>query len=94
MSTTTTTISTLAAVPSSTRFTTYDLALASYLKALGYRLLDVERESGGRCLFVFADRVSRSRDVASFFDETGMVAALKYSEAMRLLKARVYGSAR
>jgi hypothetical protein len=39
---------------------------------------------------MFTDRPSRKGDIAAFFDETGRVAALKYAEATRLLKARIY----
>ena len=72
------------------RFETHDLALAAYLRCLQYPLIDVRRENGGRCVFVFIDRPSRKGDTAAFFDETGRVAALKYAEATRLLKARIY----
>jgi Domain of unknown function (DUF5659) len=71
-------------------FETYDLPLAAYLRCRDYPLLDVRREAGGRCVFVFPDRPSRITDVAAFFDETGTVPALKYAEATRLLKARIY----
>jgi hypothetical protein len=71
-------------------FETHDLALAAYLRCREYPLLDVRRENGGRCVFVFTDRPSRKGDIAAFFDETGHVAALKYAEATRLLKARIY----
>jgi Domain of unknown function (DUF5659) len=77
-------------VLSSRRFETYDLALAAYLRCRQYALLDVHREHGGRCVFVFADRPTRPHEVASFFDETGTVPALKFAEATRLLKARIY----
>jgi hypothetical protein len=72
------------------QFETHDLALAAYLRCRQYPLVDVRREQGGRCVFVFSDRPSRPNDVAAFFDESGMVPALKYAEATRLLKARIY----
>jgi hypothetical protein len=72
------------------QFETYDLPLAAYLRCRDYPLLDVRREPSGRCLFVFSDRLSRPSDVAAFFDESGMVPALKYAEATRLLKARIH----
>jgi Domain of unknown function (DUF5659) len=72
------------------RFETHDLALAAFLRCRQYPLLDVRREQGGRCVFVFTDRPARPSDVAAFFDESGLVPALKYAEATRLLKARIY----
>jgi Domain of unknown function (DUF5659) len=70
-------------------FETYDLALAAFLRCIQYSLVDVRRENGGRCMFVFADQPSRETDVAAFFDD-GKVPALRYAEATRLLKSRIY----
>ena len=72
-----------------TQFETYDLPLAAYLRCLQYQLVDVRRENGGRCVFVFTDQPSRQGDVAAFFDD-GQVPALRFAEATRLLKARIY----
>jgi hypothetical protein len=72
------------------QFETTDLNLAAYLRCLHYRLLDVLRGAGGRCTFIFTDRPSRQSDVGGYFDESGMVSALTYAEALRLLKARIY----
>ena len=49
-------------------YTTVDLYLASYLKALGLKLASIERE-GKRSRFVFSDKPERKQMVADFYND-------------------------
>ena len=71
-------------------FSTSDLYLASALKILGYRLVDLRRNGNGRGLFIFEDRPDRPQFVKNYFsgDLSGSLKA--FSNAWADLKSLVH----
>ena len=68
-----------------------DLALASYLSAIGHQIQSVKPGVGRKLVFVFQGSEALKRDVLSYFNRKGIVDALTYYETVRNLKALVLG---
>lgn len=69
-----------------------DLALASYLYAMGWELMGVVPD-GKRMLFVFRLEEGGGdieKDILAYYNRTAVVNPLGYSEAMRGLKSMIY----
>ena len=69
-------------------YTTVDLYLASYLKALGLKLASIERE-GKRSRFVFLDKPERKQMVADFYNDVPMGINV-FVHALQDLKAAIH----
>ena len=72
---------------------TSDLAFASYLSALGIKMVSTERdkEKPTKMIWVFdIEDGSLQRLRTGFYGGTGQVVALKYSDAIKHLKSMVY----
>jgi len=72
-------------------FDTTDFYLASYLRCVGYDLLDLRRE-GTRAVFVFADRPERRAAVLAFYNSEGGVAPLAFVGSIRDMKALIHNA--
>ncbi len=70
-------------------FQTSDLYLASALKVIGFRLIDLKRDERGRGIFIFQERSDRREVVRSYFsgELTGSFKA--FSNAWADLKSLV-----
>ena len=69
---------------------TRDLYLAGFLLAIGYALDEVQRDSDGRCTFVYSDQPERKNLVVNFYDGSAEVSALAFADALRRLKSRIH----
>lgn len=69
-------------------YSTTDFYLSAYLKALGFQLMDTEKD-GRRTTFVFKDQENRKEMVRSFYNE-GVVNINAFKNAIQDLKAVVY----
>jgi hypothetical protein len=69
---------------------TRDLYLAGTLLASGFTLEDVQRDSDGRCTFVYTDQPERKNLVVNFYDGSATVSALAFADALRRLKSRIH----
>ena len=68
-----------------------DLALASYLSAIGHQLISIKPGVGRKLIFVFQKSEVLERDVLAYFNRNGKVDALTYYETVRNLKALALG---
>ena len=71
-----------------------DLALASYLSAIGHQISSIKPGVGRKFIFVFQGSEVLEMDVLSYFNRKGTVDALTYYETVRNLKAIVLGQVR
>lgn len=69
-------------------FETHDLYLASALKILGFKLLNL-RKNGGRGIFIFEDRPDRSQYVRGYFSGELSGSLKQFSNAWSDLKSLV-----
>ena len=70
-------------------FETSDFYLASYLRCVGYKLLDLRRD-GTRAVFIFADQPQRRSSVIAFYGGEGGVRPLAFVGSIRDLKALIH----
>lgn len=70
-------------------FQTTDFYLACYLKAIGYRLMDVQRE-GQRSVFEFEDRPERRDTLMGYYNNEGTVRPLALVGAIKDMKALIH----
>ena len=73
-------------------YPTRDLYLSAYLHALGYTLVDIQRDADRRCTFTFEDRETRPGDTLAYYDRTATVNAAAFVDAIRLLKVRLHSA--
>ncbi len=66
-----------------------DFYLACFLKAQGWRLLDVRKE-GRRSVFVFQDRPDRKEATLRYYNGEGTVRPLNFVAAVKDLKALIH----
>ena len=67
----------------------HDLALASYLSTIGYKLISVKSRDGRKFAFSFEESATLEADILSFYNRTAKVDPLSFAEVMRNLKALV-----
>jgi hypothetical protein len=68
----------------------HDLALASYLAAIGHKF-SIKPE-GNRTIFLFEGSENLETHILNFYNRMGKVDALTFSETLRSLKALVLRS--
>lgn len=79
----------------SNHYQTEKLAFAAYLISAGKSdLLGVKQVGGGRTLGFLLSEVPSEEDVAAFFNGSGMVSALRYSESLANLKSAIFEAKR
>jgi hypothetical protein len=77
------------AAPPATELETSDLHFAAYLRARNVKLLRTVRE-GNRVAFVYAGGAETAALQTAWYDTTGMVSALAFSNAIKNLKDLCY----
>lgn len=70
---------------------TVDLYLASFLRAAGNKLLDIEK-SGRRITFLFPDTKDVQRLVREFYNNDAVVRVNDFTHALKDLKSIVFNS--
>jgi len=70
-------------------YETTDFYLSCFLKAKGFKILDIKRE-GRRTTFIFEDRPDRKGLIRGFYNNEGSVNPLDYQDAIKNLKALTY----
>lgn len=63
-----------------------DLALASYLSVIGYKILSIKPDKN-KMIFIFEKSNNLEADILGFFNRVTKVDALSFAETMRNLKA-------
>ena len=69
--------------------TTRDIALAAYLKAIGFSLADWVR-TNGTTTFTFEPKDGLMEAVESYYNDQATISPLRYSQAMRTLKNLIH----
>ena len=72
----------------STHYSTTDIEFASYLKAKGYRIVDIETQ-GKQKIFVF-DKKPSDKELFEFFNGEAVISARKLLDAYSSLKALTF----
>ena len=72
-------------------FETRDFYLASFLRCIGYDLLDL-RSEGRRRVFVFRDTDTRRGDVMAFYRDGASVRPLAFSSTIKDMKALLHNA--
>ncbi len=70
---------------------TVDLYLASFLKATGYKLVDIDK-SGRRITFLFPDTKEVQKLVREFYNNEAVVKVNDFTHALKDLKAIVFNT--
>jgi hypothetical protein len=68
-----------------------DLGLASALVSCGHEISVISRDSNGYAYFIFLQTNELERAVNDYWSDTLDVKARTYSDAMKMLKSRIYG---
>jgi hypothetical protein len=69
-------------------FRTHDLYFAAYLQVAGVQMLRADRNGSGKVAFVFDTSICNLEELqTAWFNQTGKVAALPYSHAVKSLKS-------
>jgi hypothetical protein len=72
-------------------FRTTDIYLASFLRAKGFNISQVDRQ-GYKCQFCFDDTEEREQAVLDYYNEESLISALKLWNAFHAVKSLTYGS--
>ncbi len=70
-------------------YTTRDIALAAYLKAIGFELTDWVRLNG-TTTFTFEMKDGLLESVGAFYNDRTTVSPIRYSQAMKNLKNLIH----
>lgn len=69
-------------------FSTTDFWLASWLKAKGFKIMDVIKDNG-RSIFIFEDRFDRDNCIKDFYNN-GLIEVGLFKNALQDLKAIIH----
>lgn len=71
-------------------YKTTDMYLAAYLKALGNKIVSVDR--GNKTKFVFEDTELLREKILEYYNEGGTISPLKYINNIRTVKAMTFST--
>jgi len=69
-------------------FSTQDFWLASWLKAKGFKIIDVLKDNG-RSIFIFEDKPDRDTSIKDFYNN-GLIEVGLFKSALQDLKAIIH----
>ncbi|MDB5184377.1 MAG: hypothetical protein JWN38_185 [Candidatus Saccharibacteria bacterium] len=67
-----------------------DLGLCAALASLGFEVLEIERDAGGQGYFIFIKTAELEQAISAYWSNTLEVKARTYSDALKMLKSRLY----
>jgi hypothetical protein len=77
-------------LPKERHFSTFDMGLCAALTSLGYLLIEIEKQSGAKSLFVFEDSDQLQEVAHGYWRGELSVNALAFFNAIKTVKNQLY----